>query len=187
MRAPDSPIAMKTVSPPPFGPGQSHDHDRIRVVERAGQLAVVAASPMLAGTEILYFDGQVVPHASRYSVQVGIDEHIELLGESGDCDRSRRHAWRYLNHSCDPSAAPRGRVLVALRDLAPGDQITFDYEANEWQMAEPFLCGCGAAGCRGWIRGYGLLTREQRARLAVAVSPHLLALDRPIEPMDPVR
>lgn len=62
----------------------------------------------------------------------------------------------YINHSCSPNSEiqfDRPRVqLVALRDIAPLEEITFDYStlyAQPWSMQ----CRCGAAICRGTIRG----------------------------------
>jgi len=57
------------------------------------------------------------------------------------------------NHSCDPNASfDEGGVLVALREIGPGEEITYDYVAHPLP-ASPwnFECGCGAEGCVGWI------------------------------------
>jgi hypothetical protein len=44
---------------------------------------------------------------------------------------SRRNLGRYVNHSCRPNAEAVQRqrriVLVALRSIRPGEEITFDY------------------------------------------------------------
>ncbi len=60
---------------------------------------------------------------------------------------------KYINHSCDPNLGMRGKVLfVALRDIARGEEVTFDYSISEdslWEMK----CHCGAKNCRGIIRG----------------------------------
>ena len=44
---------------------------------------------------------------------------------------SRWNVARYINHSCQPNAKPVGRnggiVIVALRRIEPGEEITFDY------------------------------------------------------------
>jgi SET domain-containing protein len=58
---------------------------------------------------------------------------------------------RYTNHSCRPNAVMRirqGRVeFYAMRDLAPGEEITVNYGEthHEGQLA----CRCGAPGCVG--------------------------------------
>jgi SET domain-containing protein len=64
---------------------------------------------------------------------------------------------RWINHSCDPNSEieadveDNGRVwarLVAVRDIAPGEELTYDY-AFASQYAIP--CHCGARDCRGLI------------------------------------
>jgi SET domain-containing protein len=58
---------------------------------------------------------------------------------------------RYTNHSCRPNARlciRQGRVeFYALRDIAPGDEITVDY--GETHHEGRLACRCGVAGCRG--------------------------------------
>ena len=60
-----------------------------------------------------------------------------------------------INHSCDPNCGIRGeRELCALRPIASGEEITFDYSTTvkgtvPWQMAYP--CKCGAPNCRGIV------------------------------------
>jgi uncharacterized protein len=65
---------------------------------------------------------------------------------------------RWINHSCDPNTRVDGRWdaeagivrtwWTALRDIAPGEELTYDY-AFTADAAEP--CACGAARCRGVI------------------------------------
>jgi len=45
-------------------------------------------------------------------------------------------------------------TVVAARDLAADDELTFFYPSTEWSMAEPFDCWCGAERVR---RGLGVL------------------------------
>jgi len=60
---------------------------------------------------------------------------------------------RYTNHSCRPNAVLRirqGRVeFYAMRDIAPGEEITVHYGQthHEGRLA----CRCGAPGCAGAI------------------------------------
>ena len=56
-----------------------------------------------------------------------------------------------INHSCEPNAGLRNRAdLFAIRDIAKGEEITYDYSTNvepdiEWIMAP---CRCGVPACR---------------------------------------
>ena len=104
---------------------------------------------------VLYLEGNYFPKPSRTSIQVGKDKHIESY-EGG-----------FINHHCDSNAEIRihedfiGRnlsnrtqpslvaLVVAKKDIWPGDEITFDYETTETELAEPFKCDCHGR----WIRG----------------------------------
>lgn len=61
--------------------------------------------------------------------------------------------WAPQNHSCNPNTGYDGLNVVALRDIAPGEELTVDYASYCNDDAEPFACRCGAANCRGWIQG----------------------------------
>ncbi|MBX3603841.1 MAG: SET domain-containing protein-lysine N-methyltransferase [Piscinibacter sp.] len=60
---------------------------------------------------------------------------------------------RFTNHSCRPNATLRirqGRVeFYAMRDLAPGEEITVDY--GETHHEGRLRCRCGAPGCVGFL------------------------------------
>jgi len=63
----------------------------------------------------------------------------------------RWNVARYINHSCRPNAEPVGRnggiVIVALRRIEPGEEITYDYgkEYLEYFLEEG---GCRCPHCR---------------------------------------
>jgi hypothetical protein len=89
------------------------------------------------------------PSKKAYSsVQVGENNHIELNSELVFC-----------NHSCDPNAVfDMGKFEVRVhegKELKKGDKITFFYPSSEWDMAQPFECGCGSEKCLGTIKGAG--------------------------------
>jgi uncharacterized protein len=81
----------------------------------------------------------------------------------------------FVNHSCEPSAQVRGRRhIYALRDIAPGEEVTIDYALTEedpnWSMA----CACGSSICVGVVRpkaSFGPPLRAARKRAAVAPRP----------------
>jgi hypothetical protein len=136
-----------------------------------GLFAAAAAS---AGDVILELDGDVLPTPSVHSVQVGEPAHLHPPREAaGDGDHERGR-WRFLNHACDPNCWMDGRMLRARRAIAPGEQLTFDYNCTEWSLAEPFACACGR--CDGSpVRGYAHLCAVGRARREAHAAPHLRA------------
>lgn len=54
-------------------------------------------------------------------------EDGETVGIDGD------NALRYLNHAHRPNAEFRGDQLFALREIAAGEEITFDY-GEDWAL-----------------------------------------------------
>ncbi len=68
------------------------------------------------------------------------------------------NAARWINHSCDPNCIAddsSGEVQVlALRDIAAGEELFYDYglvidERMTPTLKKRFACWCGAADCRG--------------------------------------
>lgn len=100
---------------------------------------VFARRAYRAGHILGYFSGSIIDHDTRHSLTLG-GHKIEPDGP-----------LRFLNHSCAPNAAFRGRRLYALRQIAVGEEITIDYTATEQTFSHGFVCRCGAVGCRGRI------------------------------------
>jgi len=61
--------------------------------------------------------------------------------------------WKPINHSCDPNTWLDGLDLVARRAVRRGEEFTMDYATFCGPGMAPFECRCGAALCRGTIRG----------------------------------
>ena len=58
---------------------------------------------------------------------------------------------RYMNHCCEPTSRGVGDAFeVAIRDIAPGDELTCEY--GTLNLLKPMTCYCGAPSCRGVIR-----------------------------------
>jgi SET domain-containing protein len=55
------------------------------------------------------------------------------------------------NHSCDPNLWWDGDVLVALRDVTSGEELTHDYATGPMGPGELLRCNCGSMRCRGLI------------------------------------
>lgn len=86
------------------------------------------------------------------------------LNRRHDLDARRGgNVSRFINHSCAPNCRAekkRGRIwIVALRDIAAGEEITFDYgfRFKHWALNP---CRCGAPECPGYI-----VAADQRWRL----------------------
>ncbi|HTR54335.1 MAG TPA: SET domain-containing protein-lysine N-methyltransferase [Kofleriaceae bacterium] len=149
--------------------------DGLRVVSSAIHgYGVVATRAFAAGDTLCTGDGVL------YEPDDDFDDTYALIldGPAGhDVLWDLVDQTRWLNHSCEPNSEVRSRWdaeagvvrawWVALRDIAPGEEITYDY-AFVPDVAEP--CACGAASCRGLIVDPD---PEQLARLAEPLRPLL--------------
>ncbi len=100
-------------------------------------------------------DAVLLSQPSVHSVQVDTAAHLR----TDSC-------LRYLNHSCDPNVRidTRTRAVLALKPIAPGDELCFFYPSTEWTMTQPFPCWCGAAQCLGTVAGASSLHADTLAR-----------------------
>ncbi len=146
----------------------------IGVARIGGAFRVFAVAPVAIGDRVLHLEGILVEAPTRYTVQIGAREHVEMPTGATLVEQLDRYSWRFLNHSCEPNARIDGRELVALRAIAPWEEVTFDYATTEYDMAEPFTCGCGTPSCIGRVRGYRWLTEARRRAIPVHVAPHVL-------------
>lgn len=127
--------------------------------------ALVTSKPILPCEVIIELDGVVVHAPDRFTIQIDHQRHLAPSGQD----------WALINHSCTPNARfdPARPAMVAVAAIQPGEEITFNYLTTEWQMAEPFRCGCGAPHCPGTIAGFRFLSPQQREALLPYLSPHL--------------
>jgi len=72
----------------------------------------------------------------------------------------------FINHSCDPNCETdqiRGKIwIIALRDIQPGEELTYDYNLYDGDDDAP--CACGSSRCRGSLYSTSYLRRLQRKR-----------------------
>ena len=70
----------------------------------------------------------------------------------------------YTNHSCDPNLAIQGQiVLVAMRDIAAGEELTIDWATTD-DGDYTLECRCGSPRCRGTVTGKDWMRPELQAR-----------------------
>jgi uncharacterized protein len=116
------------------------------------------------GTRIIEYTGDRISHAiadRRYADHEESDNHTFLFsvdrGLVIDAGVGGNDA-RFINHSCDPnceSVIERRRVFIdALRDIAAGEELAYDYQIGRERNDPPnvdeiYACLCGAARCRG--------------------------------------
>jgi SET domain-containing protein len=88
-----------------------------------------------------------------------------------------------VNHSCAPNAGLRftdqGVFLVAIRDIAPGEEICWDYSTTLAESNWHMICQCKTADCRRVIGNFSTLTPERQEwfRSRNLVAPYLRRKD----------
>jgi hypothetical protein len=55
----------------------------------------------------------------------------------------------------------------AARDIAAGEELTYFYPSTEWDMAQPFVCLCGAPQCIRLVVGAKYLPLDVLSRYLI--------------------
>jgi uncharacterized membrane protein YeiB len=168
--------------------GDDDDAGESRFVEiiRGARSASLHALRSFARGEVVFaLDGRPVVQPTRFTIQVGPRAHLDPISERGS-------PWAYLNHGCEPNVAidVTSRAIVAVRPIGAGDELRFDYNTTEWELAESFVCNCGAPRCVGVVLGFAHLSPARQQVMLHDVAPHIrflhatrpCAADRELQP-----
>jgi hypothetical protein len=150
----------------------------VAVVRADGEYRLVANRPLMEGELLFTIDGELTATPNRYTVQIDRDTHVDVPGEYDFEAILDRFYWRFMNHSCDPTVCVRGRAVISLKPVSFGQNITFNYNTTEFDMAESFACRCGSDRCAGRVQGFRHLSDEERHRLRPWLASHLSAESR---------
>ncbi len=147
----------------------------VRRCAEKGGLGVFARELVKAGELLVVWGGVITPRdrferlppaTRRYSIQVEEDLFLVPGWEP--------EAPAFVNHSCDPNAGMSGQIaLVAMRDIAPGEEVCYDYAMSDGSPYDEFACSCGTSICRGRVTGDDWRRPELWERYAGYFSPYL--------------
>lgn len=144
----------------------------VRETEHRGK-GLFATAPIKKDEEIASFDGPVydadyepwTDDILNYVVQFAEDKWRKATGIA-----------EFSNHSCEPNCGIKNLfMIVAMRDIKPGEELTWDYEMTEnnhygWEMD----CLCGTASCRGTIGRYDNMPLAVREKYKGYISEWLI-------------
>lgn len=138
-----------------------------------------AVAPIPAGTIVAAFGGTLMDRATfdrqdpdRRSRSIQIDDDAFLLGPA------EREPGDAVNHSCEPNCGMGGATqVVAMRDIAAGEALTFDYAMSDGSNYDEFVCACGSTACRGRITGNDWRLSHLHDRYAGYFAPYLMRRD----------
>lgn len=122
--------------------------------------AVFAARSFKKGEVVTQFNGEKI-HISKIpqSYEGERDRYMQIdreyfIGPSGSADD-------LINHSCDPNTGIKftkaGLLLVAIRDIEAGEEITWDYSTTMFENPWRMRCQCQSPLCRKVIGDFMLL------------------------------
>jgi uncharacterized protein len=139
------------------------------------RLESVAIAPIAAGETVGAFGGTCVDRLAfaafddeRQRRAVQLDDDLFLVGSE------TVEAVDHIVHSCTPNCGMSGgMLLVALRDIAPGERLTYDFAMTDGDDYDAFDCSCGTELCRESVTGSDWMRPELQLRYRGHFSPYL--------------
>src|SRR5512143_553870 len=119
-----------------------------------GNCGIFCREPIAKDEIVVIWGGRVLtadeidPHMPNFTQQVlQIDDELYLMTpsmEATDC----------FNHCCEPNVGMSGQIgLIAMRDIAAGEEVCLDYAMCDGSNYDEFDCSCGSPHCRRHITG----------------------------------
>lgn len=114
-----------------------------------------ATRAIVSGEVVVEYVGERLRKADSQIRQDAGNPFIFIVDDETDIDGDVPYnPARFLNHSCDPNCdayLDEGRIwITARRDIAVGDELTFNY-GYDFSEYQDYPCRCGTANCVGFI------------------------------------
>jgi len=120
-----------------------------RIGRSATGLGLFAITPIERGAFIVEYSGpRIATREARARERTSGARYMFEINSRWTVDGSpRSNVGRYANHSCRPNAESaiwRGKVILrAIRAIAPGEEITYDYGPEYFELfIKPNGCRC---------------------------------------------
>jgi uncharacterized protein len=119
-----------------------------------GNCGVFCVAPIARDEVVVMWGGKVLhaseidrnmPNFTQEILQIDDELYLETpVMEPSDC----------FNHSCEPNLGLTGQIgLIAMRDIAVGEEVCLDYAMCDGSNYDEFVCNCGSPNCRGRVTG----------------------------------
>lgn len=139
---------------------------------------LVAVAPIAKDEVVAIKGGHVVDTATLHSLpeplqnsEVQIADGFHLVAREA---AEYEPVMLFVNHSCQPNVGFAGNiVLVAMRDIAAGEELTTDYALFD-DSDEAMDCRCGSPDCRGVVDGKDWRRPELQRKYGDYFSSYLL-------------
>jgi len=142
---------------------------------------VFALQAIAEGERVIEYTGEIItwseacarhphdPTRPQHTFYFHLNDNRVIDGKIGG------NSSRWINHSCEPNCyadEDKGRIFItALRNIAAGEELSFDYGLaidvrHTAKLKAEFACYCGSAQCRGT-----LLAPKKRQRTRKGAQP----------------
>ena len=128
--------------------------------------------PIAEGTHIVeYTGGRLSKEQADELCNERPDTYLFCIGE-GDYVIDGDSVAAFINHGCDPNCETdefdEHMWIIAARDIAAGEELTYDYNLYDGEDDDEAICRCGAKECRGSMYGEEELVRRAKAKKKAA-------------------
>ena len=140
-----------------------------RLVVRSSDIhaaGCISLDPIFAGQIIAEYDGPRIPKAEADERYGG--RPVTYLFGFGEEDFviDGFSTAMFINHSCAANCETEEedeRIFIrALRDIAPGEELVYDYHLYDSDLSDEAPCHCGAKNCRGTMYSEAELARRAK-------------------------
>ncbi|RTL50867.1 MAG: SET domain-containing protein [Bradyrhizobiaceae bacterium] len=133
-------------------------------------LGLFATRPIKKGSKIIRYFGPLLDSKKKEDEAVDNKYLFEINGRWTIDGSIRKNIARYINHACKPNAesdvnARKRKVVIrAIKNIAPGEEINYDYGTDYFKIfLKPIGCKCDA--CEKKRRKERVEARAEKQRL----------------------
>jgi len=124
------------------------------------------------GTHIVeYTGGRLSKEQADELYNERADTYLFCIGE-GDYVIDGDSVAAFINHCCEPNCETdefdEHIWIIAQRDIAAGEELTYDYNLYDGDYDDEAPCRCGAKQCRGSMYGEEELERRAKEKASKA-------------------
>jgi|TARA_B110000285_G_C14929825_1_gene516795 SET domain-containing protein len=120
---------------------------------------LVATKNIKKDIRIIEYKGRLISKKeTELNSKFDNDKHIYLfnINKKYDLDGDYKfNTARLINHSCNPNCEVTGKGtklwISSIKDIKPGEELTYDYGFSFDENYKDFICKCGSKNCCGYI------------------------------------
>ncbi|MFC6647458.1 SET domain-containing protein [Granulicella cerasi] len=126
----------------------------------------ITLDPIRRGQRVLEYDGErIAKGVADLRYENRVVTYLFGFGKDGDVIDGFSTAM-FINHSCNPNCETEeleGRIYVsAIRDIAAGEELLYEYNLYDSDLEDVADCYCGAPQCRGTMYSEAEVKRRNR-------------------------